>query len=127
MEQVSRRRGGTEGAGRAGRMPEIIRFRDDRFADASAGFVACADGSNHVPSRCVLFFPDGKDTGNDDARRMDDGRIVQVVKVQGVRSGTVPKRRLVHRVLCQAVGEYGRFCPAGGPQHAAENLWGSFA
>ena len=74
-----------------GSMPKEVGFRDNRFAYAPAGFVACTNCCDELLTAFVFGLADSQRWGNNNAGRMNNRRVMQVIEVQTVGSSAVGK------------------------------------
>ena len=73
----------------ARRVPEMVRFRNDRFPDAGADFVARHYRGDEIPTAFVLGFRHRQRRRHDDRRQVNKGGVMQIVKVKRVRGRSV--------------------------------------
>ena len=99
---------GSDSACGTGSMPKEVGFRDNCFAYAPACFVACTNCCDELLTAFVFCLADSQRWGNNNAGRMNNRRVMQVIKVQTVRGSTVDKG------CVQGTGLFGR--------KAAENI-----
>lgn len=72
-------------------MPKEVGFRDNRFAYAAAGFVACANCCDELLATFVFGLADSQCGSNNNAGRMDNRWVMKIIEVQTVGSSTVDK------------------------------------
>ena len=84
IKQICCRRCAANGTGRSRGMPEEIGFRNNGFPNPSPGLVACTNRRNHILAAFMFRFADGKYRRDHNTGKMDNRRIVQIVKIQGM-------------------------------------------